>query len=74
MVLPVLVCCVSGAIGGGESYGDRQSNTAVTYITCDGTESNLLNCSFNSSDTGIECGLLKDAHVVCQGMYYSRQV
>ena len=67
-VLSMLLCCVSGAIGGGESYGDREDNAVVTYITCDGTESSLLNCSFNSSDFGIDCGQLKDAHVVCQGM------
>ena len=39
-----------------------------TERTCDGTESSLLNCSFDSSGIGIDCGQLKDAHVVCQGM------
>ena len=60
--------CSSGAIGGGETYGDRENNAVVTYITCDGTELHLLDCEFNSSSIGIDCGQLKDAHVVCQGM------
>ena len=67
-IATVLLCHFKGAIGGGESYGDRESNTALTYIACGGMEPNLVNCSFNTSAIGINCGLIKDAHVVCQGM------
>ena len=60
--------CCTGAIGGGELYGDGESNSVITYVTCLGNESSILECSFNKSLDDIECGDLQDAHVICQGM------
>jgi len=66
----VLPFC-TGAIGGGETFGDGIDNAIITHITCEGDETDLLSCPFNTSSTGIECGSIKDAHVVCQGMCMS---
>ena len=62
----ILPFSFAGAIGGGETFGDRHDNSLVTSIACMGNESKLLNCPHDQS--GHECGILKDAHVVCQGL------
>lgn len=40
----------------------------MTFIQCNGTEENLLDCAFNASDEEVldGCGPLQDAYVVCQ--------
>ena len=58
--------CSSGAIGGGEIYGDGEHNSVIKFVYCDGNETELVDCTFNTSGVD-ECGPLQDAHVVCQG-------
>jgi hypothetical protein len=57
-----------GAIGGGERYGDDERNSVVNFISCNGSETRLLDCPFNVSgaDEREKCGPLQDAHVICQ--------
>ena len=64
---------MSGAIGGGETYGDDRRNSVVKDVACNGTESRLLNCSFEMAGSD-DCGALKDAHVVCQGEHSYRSI
>lgn len=57
----------TGAIGGGEIFGDSQKNAVLGGVYCNGTEENLLSCVFNISGSDVdECGASEDAHVVCQ--------
>ena len=41
----------------------------MTSITCVGNELNLLDCPYNQSGVGVECGIIQDSHVVCQGNF-----
>lgn len=65
-------CCL-GAIGGGEFYGDNERNAILKNVSCNGTESSLLECSygFSGQEAASECGALTDAHVVCQCELYT---
>ena len=60
----------TGAIGGGEFYGDRMVHSVLKFVTCEGSEQSLLNCPHNTSglDAANDCGDIQDAHVVCQGI------
>ena len=58
-----------GAIGlTNEVFSEEVAPLLLTDVSCAGTESTLLNCTYNTRPQYL-CGRFEDAGVVCQGMY-----
>ena len=54
-----------GAYAGHGSYTEGVKRTHITDLHCDGTENNVLSCSYNIINN--VCGTYQDAYVQCQG-------
>ena len=58
-----------GAIGlTNEVFSEEVAPLLLTDVSCTGTESILLNCTYNTRPQYL-CGRFEDAGVVCQGVY-----
>ena len=58
-----------GAIGlTNEVFSEEVAPLLLTDVSCTGTESTLLNCTYNTRPQYL-CGRFEDAGVVCQGVY-----
>ena len=59
---------ITGAIGlSNEVFSEEVAPLLLTDVSCTGTESTLLNCTYNTRPQYL-CGRFEDAGVVCQGV------
>ena len=64
--LQCILCFVKGALNlTHEEFHTVVAPTAITDVSCVGTENKLTECSYSTSPT---CDLLNDAGVICQGI------
>ena len=48
-------------------FGPGEGPVFMTYVNCRGTESTILECSYNAISAALSCGLESDAGVQCLG-------
>ena len=48
-------------------FGPGEGPVFMTYVNCRGTESTILECSYNAISAALSCGLESDAGVQCVG-------
>ena len=58
---------VSGALALKGLFTERVWPLTITNITCSGSESNLLECSYSTEPLSV-CNVLRDASVACQSI------